>query len=331
MRRALRRPLLLANESVTVVTNLHNYAAKPLFRDPVFDGAADPVVIYNRKRGTWWLVYTNRRANAPGLVGVSYVHATHLGIAESTDGGVTWRYYGIMNLPIGGPEDSHWAPEILFHDGLYHMFLSFVPGIHEDWGGTREMHHLTSTDLENWQHQSELALSSNRVIDACVYRLPGGTWRMWYNNEPDNKAINYADSPDLFTWQDCGKATGDVPGEGPYVFEWHGYYWMIVDIWMGLAVYRSANAENWHRQPFSILEEPGTGEDDCVKGGHAMVQVSGERAYLFYFTHPGRVPHAGDADCYDTRRSSIQVAELEFDGAWINCDRNRPVPIALTP
>lgn len=36
--------------------------AAPLFRDPVFDGAADPVLIYNREEKCWWMLYTNRRA-----------------------------------------------------------------------------------------------------------------------------------------------------------------------------------------------------------------------------------------------------------------------------
>ncbi len=38
----------------------------PLFRDPIYDGAADPTVIWNRAEGAWWLLYTARRANVPG-------------------------------------------------------------------------------------------------------------------------------------------------------------------------------------------------------------------------------------------------------------------------
>jgi hypothetical protein len=37
-------------------------APKPLYRDPVYDGAADPVVIWNPKVKRWWMFYTNRRA-----------------------------------------------------------------------------------------------------------------------------------------------------------------------------------------------------------------------------------------------------------------------------
>lgn len=35
----------------------------PLFRDPIHDGAADPMVIYNEQEKAWYMFYTNRRAN----------------------------------------------------------------------------------------------------------------------------------------------------------------------------------------------------------------------------------------------------------------------------
>ena len=76
-------------------------APKPLYRDPVHDGAADPVLVWNRGERAWWMFYTNRRANAAGLPGVSWVHGTRIGIAESADGGATWKYRGTADLPIG--------------------------------------------------------------------------------------------------------------------------------------------------------------------------------------------------------------------------------------
>ncbi|MEY8745235.1 hypothetical protein AB9M62_38850 [Bacillales bacterium AN1005] len=38
----------------------------PLFRDPIYDGAADPVVVWNHVEQAWWMIYTNRRATAGG-------------------------------------------------------------------------------------------------------------------------------------------------------------------------------------------------------------------------------------------------------------------------
>lgn len=311
-------------------------AAKPLFRDPVFDGAADPVVVWNPHAGRWWMFYTNRRAKAEGLSGVTWVHGTPIGIAESADAGASWKYLGTAGITVpdelGGGAASFWAPEVVAGpDDSFHMFLSVVPGVFTDWNHPRAIVHLTSKDLRDWKYQSTLKLSSDRVIDACVARLPDGTWRMWYNNEKDRKSIYYADSPDLAVWTDKGKAVGDRTGEGPKVVRWKDAWWMITDVWDGLGVYRSTDALNWEPQRENLLRTPGQGADDKVKGGHADVVVCGERAWIFYFTHPGRQgPDAGN-DSYERRRSSIQVAELKEEAGRLSCDRDRVTNIRLVP
>ena len=306
-------------------------ASKPLFRDPVHDGAADPVLCWNHAELRWFMFYTNRRANVSEAAGVTWVHGTKIGIAVSSDGGATWTYRGTANIDYGQGEYSYWAPEVIEHEGIYHMYLTFVPGIFADWSHPRDIIHLTSRDLLDWQFESVLELSSDRVIDACVIRRPNGTWRMWYNNEVDGKSIYYADSPDLYKWQDRGKAMGERPGEGPKVFRWKNRYWMIVDVWKGLGVYYSDDCLTWTRQIENLLEEPGKGPDDEVKGGHPDVVVSGDRAYLFYFTHPGRRSDNQSSDPYDQRRSSIQVVEVEYTNGQITCDRDKPTYIRLLP
>ena len=310
-------------------------APKPLFRDPVCDGAADPVVVWNPHVKHWWMFYTNRRANVPELSGVAWVHGTRIGIAESADNGATWSYVGTANIDlpsdIGGAEPTLWAPEVFTApDGVHHMFLTVVPGVFEDWKHPRTLVHLTSTDLRKWQNASPLTLASDRVIDACAYHLPDGTWRLWYNNERDRKSIYYADSADLNTWTDKGKAVYDQPGEGPKVFRWKNAYWMITDVWRGLAIYRSDDAVKWVRQSGrNLLQDPGKGTDDGVKGGHADVVVSEDRAFLFYFTHPENTP--GREKEFSARRSSIQVVELHEQGGKLSCERNELTSIDLKP
>jgi hypothetical protein len=321
-----------AEPTTTTTTGTKKPAPKPLFRDPVHDGAADPVIVWNRAEKTWFMLYTNRRANVPGLAGVAWVHGTRIGIAQSADGGTTWAYRGVAEIDWGTPDDSHWAPDVIYHDGVYHMYLTFVPGMHTDWSGTREIVHLTSNDLLKWTRRSSLKLASDRVIDAGVVALPdGGGWRMYYNNETDRKSIYYADSADLSAWTDKGKAIGDRPGEGPKVFRFADRYWMIVDVWDGMAVYRSDDLKTWLRQRDPILKEPGRGADDGVKGGHADVVVSGDRAFLFYFTHPGRRGADAKKDGYEQRRSSIQVAELHHADGELRCDRDAPTFVNLKP
>jgi len=307
-------------------------ADKPLFRDPVFDGAADPTVIYNRKEKKWFMFYTNRRANAPGLNGVSWVHGTFIGIAESADGGATWKYRDTCDIRYRKTDYTHWAPEVVEYKGIYHMFLTYVPGVFKDWNHPRRIVHLTSKNLINWDFESESDLSSDRCIDACVFPLPDGSWRMYYNNERDSKSIYYADSPDLYKWTDSGKKViGDRGGEGPNVFSWKGKYWMAVDNWSGCGIYSSDDLVNWKRQEKNILQESGKGTDDNVIGQHPDIVIDGDRAFIFYFTHPGRIPGNRSGSEYQMRRSSIQVAELKYDDGQIVCNRDEPVYINLKP
>lgn len=316
------------------------FAARPLFRDPIHDGAADPVVVWNRRTQTWWMFYTNRRANDPSIPEIAWVHGTRIGIAESRDGGATWSYLRTAKIPLPGafgPESeiTHWAPDIVYHAGGYHMYLTVVPGIFTDWRHPRSIVHLTSPDLEQWTYRSTLKLSSDRVIDACVVRLPDGRWRMWYNDELADKAINHAESDDLHTWRDLGLVDlpDRRPGEGPKVFHFAGSWWMIVDEWCGQAVYRSDDALAWKRQPGeNLLADNGTGPDDSGVGAHADVVVNNGRAWLFYFTHPERVVGATPGPGANLRRSTVHVTELVLDAYHrLTCDRNRPADVQFVP
>jgi GH43 family beta-xylosidase len=316
------------------VADAGKVAAKPLFVDPVFDGAADPVVIRNVALGRWWMLYTNRRANVAGLPGFAWVHGTPIGIAESSDEGATWTYIGTADIKLpeamGGKEATLWAPDVVrADDGVYHMFLTVVPGTFTDWQHPRQIVHLTSADLRHWDNAQVLALASDRLIDASVARMADGSWRLWYNNERDKKSIYYADSLDLAHWTDRGRAVGDQSGEGPKIFRWHDSWWMITDVWRGLAVYRSDDAVHWQRQPDNLVQAPGTGVDDEVAGGHPDVVVNGERAWLFYFTHPGRRGADAKADGPLQRRSVIQVAELTQVGNTLTVQRDGPARMRL--
>ncbi|MEK3912815.1 family 43 glycosylhydrolase [Paenibacillus sp. FSL H7-0331] len=303
---------------------INEFAPKaPLFRDPIYDGAADPVVIWNRQAAEWWMIYTNRRATARGL-GVQWVHGTDLGVASSADGGQNWLYRGTLTgLELEWGRNTFWAPEIIWHEDQYHMYVSYIQGIPQQWAGhSRHIIHYTSPDLLKWTYQSRLQLSSERVIDACVHKLPDGKFRMWYKDEDHHSHTYAADSDDLYNWTVVGPVITGRGHEGPNVFILGGSYWLLVDEWRGQGVYQSENGIDWVNQGL-ILDQPGQREDDQAIGLHADVVVQGEHAFIFYFTHPERKPGQPERT-YQDRRTSIQVAKLTVNDGRLICDRNAP-------
>ncbi|CAM3231370.1 glycosyl hydrolase [Paenibacillus lupini] len=306
----------------------------PLFRDPIFDGAADPVVVWNREAQEWWMIYTNRRATAEGET-FAWVHGTDLGVASSRDGGSSWLYRGtLQGLDIEWGSNTFWAPEIYWHDGLYHMYVSYIQGVPTTWSGhKRDMMHYTSPNLLNWTFCSKLELSSDRVIDACIHELTGGGFRMWYKDEANQSHTYAADSKDLYHWKVVGPVITERGHEGPNVFWFKGFYWMIVDEWRGQGVFRSDNLDTWERNGL-ILDQPGTREDDGTIGLHADVVVQGAQAFIFYFTHPGRkeeLKQEGMEGRYESRRSSIQAARLDVVDGVLVCNRDESFEIELLP
>jgi hypothetical protein len=282
----------------------------PLFRDPIFEGSTDPTLIYNRDAKQWWMFYTARRANVQ-TEGVAWVHGTDIGIASSTDGGRSWLYRGTaQGLNFEPGRNTYWAPEIIWHDGLYHMYVSYITGVPTAWVGNRDILHYTSKNLWEWQFVSLIELSSHRVIDACVWPKPGGGWRMWYKDEARTSHIFAADSPDLNKWKVVGPAITNRGQEGPNVFHHAGAYWMITDMWRGLAVYRSDDLQAWTEQRDRLLATPGKRPTDDAVGHHAFCLSQGDDAYLFYFTEP------------DKRLARIQVAPLTVQDNQLTCDRD---------
>lgn len=300
-------------------------APAPLFRDPVHDGAADPTLVWNREERRWWILYTNRRADADGEAGVKWVHGSDIGLASTSDGGLTWNYRGVargLEFEGEGSRNTFWAPEVVFHEGRYHAFISYVRGVSETWEGTRDILHYTSANLLDWRLERNVVPGS---IDACVHRLPDGRWRMWFKNEQGKIRGTVRDSDDLYKWRPVRSEMPDPrpgQGEGPDVVFWKAAFWMVKDTWKGLAVYRSLDADRWERTGM-ILDRPGRRAGDAGVGSHAgLVAIDEETAYVFYFVHqPGEEPAS--------RHTWLQVARLGFDGTTLTCDRNEDFDFVL--
>jgi hypothetical protein len=320
----------------------------PLYSDPPHGAPTDPVVLRGPHRADgvdeWWMFYTQRRSAAEGP-GVSWVHGSDIGVATSTDGGISWAYRGVVEGIDPRPgRNTLWAPEILFAEGRFHMFVTYIEGVPDRWEGhARSILHHVSDDLVSWEYRGVVPLSSDRVIDACVFPLPAGGYRMWFKEEAAGSATWAADSPDLETWGPSHPVITSHAHEGPNVFALGGRYWLIVDEWQGLGVYRSADLETWDRAG-RILDAPGRRVHDATLGHHADVVVGStgngeEVAWIFYFTHhvqPGSAEAARlDAQrdqggpVPESRRTEIQVAQARVVGDVLVCDRDAPVDLDL--
>lgn len=301
------------------------YVPAPLFRDPIYDGPTDPVVIWNHKENCYFMFYTQRRSTAVHI-GVSSIHGTAVGVASSPDG-VHWLYRGTLNLEYEPGQNTFWAPEVIYVNGVYHMYVSYVPGIPTNWNYTRRILHYTSSDLWNWQFERVLSLSSDRVIDACVYETEPGTYKLWFKDEVHQSHTYSAVSHDLYNWEVLGDEISDCAHEGPNVFKLGGKIFMITDTWDGLGVYTSDDFSHWVRQEKNLLKEPGTRPMDGQIGNHADVVVKDEHAYIYYFVHPDYSKEQRSTPGYPftekEARTVIQMAELTLKNGLLCCDRDK--------
>mmetsp|Transcript_32273 Transcript_32273/g.54403 ORF Transcript_32273/g.54403 Transcript_32273/m.54403 type:complete len:415 (-) Transcript_32273:316-1560(-) len=355
-------------------------APAPLYRDPIFDGAADPTVVYDQVRGAWVIFYTQRRASDLSLLNKTWCFGTDIGVAMSKDMGVTWAYQGVAKgLHFEPGTNTFWAPDVLklrdpksMPGGLgaeYHMHVTYIKGAAAEqsfpltngryqrkkrltgWGeGVQRVAHYSTSDLlGTWVFQG-LVPALDKVLDPDVVRLPDGLFKMWFKDLRTRGQTGAAVSSDLATWrrlaaletatsQDLSSASALVyeahkivpPHEAPNVFEWRGFHWLLVDPLEkpGILVLRSADGSPpWSLQKEPVLHWGGIRPLDSADGNHVDVVVDADRAFLFYFVHPGR-PCQQKASL-QFRQSVLQVAELEFEkegrsggGAGLKCKRDR--------
>mgnify|MGYP000719135170 FL=1 len=304
--------------------------AHPLpYRDPVYDGATDPVVVRDDD-GALVMFYTQRRASVAGP-GVAWVHGSQIGRAVSTDDGASWAYDGVVDgLPLPGdePEMTFWAPAVVRMAGRWRLFVSVIRGIPERWEGHERVIRDYAIDALRGQPATggdELTLSSRLVIDAAVAHGPDDRWRLWYKDEAHDSTTWLAESSDGVDWSVVGCAIAGRPHEGPSAFALGGWWWMLVDEWRGMGVYRSRDALAWQRQGGDdavILAEPGAHRLDRTVGRHGEVLIEGEGGRLFYFTHPfwdGN--EVADAAAMDARISAVHEARLTVRDGVLECRR----------
>ena len=309
----------------------------PLYEDPIWGGASDPVVLWNPLEKKWWMMYTQRRAYGYNI-GYSCIHGTDIGIASSPNAR-DWTYRGTaQGLIIGHGRNTFWAPEVVYEPErqIWHMYVSYIEGVPTDWTGSACIAHFTSVDLWEWHFDRILDLGSDRVIDACIYKIHAGMYKMWFKDEKCDSHTVSAVSEDLVHWKRLGEEITDCPHEGPNVFTLGGWAWMITDVWNGLGVYRSEDFTHWTRQEGNLLKEPGKRNQDGEIGNHADVYVSGGAGYLFYFVNPGFPADERSEPKHllgwKENHTVIQAALLRMENGRLICNRDLDFDITrITP
>jgi hypothetical protein len=155
----------------------------PLFRDPVFDGAADPSLVWHGPEKAWYVFYTQRRANAELPPPESWYMGTKIGITKSTDQGRTWSYIGTaQGMSRGLKEETFWAPHVFEDKGTYHMFVTYIPKVVKAAKGQPVICHYTSTDMITWEYSDTVDVKSDDIIDPAVVKLRDGRWLMVFRD-----------------------------------------------------------------------------------------------------------------------------------------------------
>ncbi|MEG0897194.1 MAG: hypothetical protein RSF73_06580, partial [Ruthenibacterium sp.] len=245
-------------------------------------------------------------------------------------------------LEIDWGHNTFWAPEVFYSetDQKYHMIVTYIRGVPKTWSepkqGRNGMVHYMSENLWQWKFQNFIFDQENLdIIDACVYTLGAGNWRMWYRDTEKGCAIYAADTCDFMHFTQPVLA---VPGhaEGPNVFSLGGIYWMVTDPLgerQGLAVYKSEDLRIWQKQPENILTQTGERPFDDSKGRHADVVTLGDSSYIFYFTQPYKdyKQQSGFEKIQDRQAICIvQCAHLRAEHGSLCCDRNEDFQISLS-
>jgi hypothetical protein len=111
--------------------------------------------------------------------------------------------------------------------------------------------------------------------------------------------------------------TEPTGGEGPFVFYFQGYYWMLRDPDTdGLRVYRSPDGLAWTEQSAFILVGAGTRPGDVKGGSHPSVLLQGNKAYIFYFAQEAQI-------------SCIEAAQLTVSNGVLSAIRDTPFEFIL--
>lgn len=221
-----------------------------------------------------------------------------------------------LSVSIAQRERILWAPHVILHDGLYHMF--YVAG-DEDHTAFK-IHLATSPDLATWTRHpaNPMVVDGYDARDPFVTRI-GDRWVMYYTatSEPSGgrHIVAYRTSDDLVRWSekraaftDPSSGTWGGPTESPFVVRRGAYYYLFIGPrpdYVGTDVFRS-------RDPFDFTPEMKVGHIDS----HAA-EVVRDLDGRWYVTHAG------------WKQGGLYLAPLTWRDGLDGADTSLPAPAGL--
>ena len=234
---ALAQLLFTSSTSATQPGSAASASALPFYRDPLFDGAHDPEIVWNEQENCYWLLYLQNRYNIPRSdpAPLGQTSLTDIGLASTPDGGRSWVYRGVAEgldvpaseradkLPPSGTQQyggaTWWRPAVTRANGTYHAFwVMWEPG-RGMWGPDNSANpsctqdcananwnivHYTSDTLKQWRYNQNVRRDSF-AYDSDVFRLADGRYILFSTGQ--TRAVRGSPKPlqsrDLFHWEPC--------------------------------------------------------------------------------------------------------------------------------
>jgi beta-fructofuranosidase len=180
-------------------------------------------------------------------------------LAHATAGTLLQKPWQSHPPAIVADWDNHrefllWAPHVVKHEGLYHMFVCVGD---RDTHNAYRIHLLTSPDLKQWTRHphNPIVIDGFDGRDPMVLRLPD-RWVMYYTatTTPDagNHVVATVTSKDLVHWSDRRVAfvhpragTYGGPTESPFVVRRGDSYYLFVCDNQWTNVYVSNDPFHW--------------------------------------------------------------------------------------
>ena len=186
------------------------------------------------KDGTWHLFGITREEPAKPMEEIHFAHATAKSLRQSP-----WEKQPFaLSVARETPwKEVHlWAPHVVEHQGVYHMFYCAGDQDHTKY----KIHLATSPDLKMWTRspKNPMLVDGFDARDPFVMRVKD-QWVMYYtaNSEPrgGHHLVAYATSNNLLTWSkrgvaytDPAKGTYGGPCESPFVVQRGASYYLFV-------------------------------------------------------------------------------------------------------